>query len=320
MGAAAEVELVSADVLGALPAGWDAPRTGRLVVPVPPGYALDRVARSHGWSGLAPTAYDRRTRTLHRVLALPQAGARGVAVAQRASGLVVSWGGGPLSTVDRRAVAAQVSRMLAVTADLRELHAVCAGHPDLYWVPAAGAGALLRSPTVWEDLAKTLATTNCSWALTRLICTRLVDTLGAVGEHAERAFPTPEAVRDAGAEHLRDVVRVGYRAQAFLELAGAVADGALDPEAWWDPELSDHHVLLAIRALRGFGPYAAEGMLALLDRPRGLALDSWVRAKLPRLLGRAAMTDAEIAERYAPLGRWAGTGRWLELPRDWFAG
>ena len=33
-----------------------------------------------------------------------------------------------------------------------------------------GAGRLLRSPTLWEDAAKTLFTTNCTWALTRKMC------------------------------------------------------------------------------------------------------------------------------------------------------
>jgi N-glycosylase/DNA lyase len=87
---------------------------------------------------------------------------------------------------------------------------------------------------------------------------------------------------------------------------------------WEDPAYDDADVLRDVKALRGFGPYAAEGMLGLLGRPRGLAVDSWVRAKLPGLLGRDAMTDAEIAEHFAPLGRWAGAGLWLELTRDWF--
>src|SRR6266545_2400997 len=45
--------------------------------------------------------------------------------------------------------------------------------PDLRWALARGAGRLLRSPTVFEDAVKTLCTTNCSWALTRLMVERL---------------------------------------------------------------------------------------------------------------------------------------------------
>jgi N-glycosylase/DNA lyase len=180
-------------------------------------------------------------------------------------------------------------------------------------MPSCG---LLRSPATFEDLAKQLSTTNCSWALTRLMCRRLVDSLGEEGPEGERAFPTPEAVAKAGEAHFAEVVRAGYRARAFVELAEAYP--ALGVARWESPEMTDDEVLREVRALRGFGPYAAEGMLGLLGRPRGLAIDSWVRSKLPRLLGVTSMTDKEIAARYEPLGRWAGTGLWLELTRDWF--
>jgi N-glycosylase/DNA lyase len=205
--------------------------------------------------------------------------------------------------------------MLCIDDDVRELHAACASVPWLAWVPEVGGGRLLRSPTVWEDLARMLATTNCSWALTRAMLTKLVDGLGTVGPAGERAFPTREAVSAAGVGYLRDAVRAGYRSESFV----ALAETAEPIETWLDPSLADEDVHTALLGLRGFGPYAAQGMLGLLARPRGLAIDSWVRAKLPALLGVTSLTDTEIAERYAPLGQWAGWGLWLELTKDWFS-
>jgi N-glycosylase/DNA lyase len=317
VGAEAEAALREPGVQGDVPPGAELRREGRMSLgPVPPGFDLARTVTSHGWCQLAPTAFDERTRTLHRTLALPDAGPLTVSVRERSGRLEASWGRVHGSCDDRVAVKAQLRRMLALDDDLTELYDHCASVPELAWVPASGLGRLLRSPEVFEDLAKTLATTNCSWALTRLMCRRLVDSLGAEGPAGERAFPTPEAVAAAGEAHLTDVVRAGYRARAFVELATRYRD--LGTDRWFDPALSDDDVLGEIRALRGFGPYAAEGMLGLLGRPRGLAIDSWVRAKLPRLLGRESMTDAEIRAHVAPLGRWAGTGLWLELTRDWF--
>ncbi len=312
MGAEAEVEVLARGMLGVPPPGHDLPRTGRLSLgPTPPGWTLDRVARSHGWSGLPPCAYDEDRRRLHRTLALPDAGPLTVTVTARG---LVTWGRVTATRADRAAIRAQLRRMLCVDDDVSELYAACAAVPWLAWVPAAGGGRLLRSPTVWEDLARMLATTNCSWALTRAMLTRLVDTLGAVGPAGERAFPTPAAVARAGVTHLRAVVRAGYRAESFVALASTT-----EPvEDWLGGAQTDAELTSAITGLRGFGPYAAEGMLGVLGRPRGLAIDSWVRAKLPRVLGLAAMTDAEIRARYAPLGRWAGWGLWLELTRDWY--
>ena len=63
-------------------------------------------------------------------------------------------------------------------------------------------------------------------------------------------------------------------------------------------------------ALPGVGPYVAENLLKFLGRPRGLALDSWMRAKYARLHhGGRRVSDRTIARRYARLGEWAGVAR-----------
>lgn len=313
MGEQAEVEVTARGMLGVPPPGCELPRTGRLRLgPTPAGWTLDRVARSHGWSGLPPDAYDEDRQRFHRTLALADADAGPLTVTVDAGG-TVSWGRTTVTRAGQAAIRSQLRRMLCVEDDVSELHAACAQVPWLAWVPAAGGGRLLRSPTVWEDLARMLATTNCSWALTRAMLTRLVDTLGAVGPAGERAFPTRQAVSAAGVGHLREVVRAGYRADSFV----ALAETDLPIESWYGSDLPDEELAAEITSLRGFGPYAAEGLLGVLGRPRGLAIDSWVRAKLPRLLGRP-MSDAEIRARYEPLGRWAGWGLWLELTRDWY--
>lgn len=317
MGAEAEASLRAKGIQGEVPPGASLPRAGRMSLgPVPPRFDLELVVMSHGWCQLAPTAFDETRRVLHRTLALPDAGPLTVSVRETARGLEASWGRVKGSCDDRIEIKARLRRMLALDDDLADLYEHCARVPSLAWVPASGLGRLLRSPDVFEDLAKTLATTNCSWALTKLMCRRLVDSLGAEGPEGERAFPTPAAVVAAGEAHFVETVRAGYRARAFVELAAAYP--SLDTARWEDPAVPDDEVLREVKALRGFGPYAAEGMLGLLGRPRGLAIDSWVRAKLPGLLGRERMTDAQIAEHFAPLGRWAGAGLWLELTRDWF--
>lgn len=317
MGAEAEASVLSHEIEGDLPPGHDLPRAGRMSLgPVPAGFDLSRVVLSHGWCQLAPTAYDTPRRVLHRALLLPDAGALTVSVRERSGRLEASWGRTKGTCDDRVEVKAQLRRMLALDVDLGDLYDSCAALPSLAWVPGSGLGRMLRSPTAFEDLAKQLATTNCSWALTGLMCRRLVDSLGTEGPEGEHAFPTPDAVTKAGEEHFVTVVRAGYRARAFVELAAAYP--SLDVAHWEDPDVTDDEVLREVQTLRGFGPYAAEGMLGLLGRPRGLAIDSWVRAKLPRLLGVESLSDKEIAARYEPLGRWAGTGLWLELTRDWF--
>lgn len=312
MGAEADREVRTQALVGVPPPGHDLPRTGRIPLgPVPADWRLDVVARSHGWCGLAPSAYDEGRHCFHRTLSLPDAGPLTVTV--EATG-TVTWGRVHGTEADRREIRRQLRRMLCADDDVRAMHASFARAPWLRWDPALGGGRLLRSPTVWEDLARMLATTNCSWSLTRSMVTRLVETLGEVGPAGERAFPTRAAVRAAGVEHLRDVVRAGYRAASFV----ALADTDLDIESWLGSAAPDAELAAQIQSLRGFGPYAAEGMLGILGRPRGFAIDSWVRVKLPALLGRRSMTDEQIRRRYRSFGRWAGWALWTELTSDWF--
>jgi N-glycosylase/DNA lyase len=190
--------------------------------------------------------------------------------------------------------------------------------PDLRWALARGAGRLLRSPTVFEDAVKTLCTTNCSWALTRKMVSRLCELLGVPAPLGTRTFPTARAMAAAPERFYRDEIRAGYRAPFLRRLAERVAEGDLDLERLRDPSIPTDALAERIGALAGFGPYATEHLLRLLGRHDHLALDSWTRAKLARLRGRRRPpTDRALRRWYAPYGRFAGLAMWLEVTADW---
>src|SRR6202011_4965396 len=90
----------------------------------------------------------------------------------------------------------------------------------LAWV-AAGAGRMLRSPTVFEDLVKTICTTNCAWSATERMVGALVRELGmrVRGRPELRAFPVAEAMAEADDGFYRDVARAGYRGAYLRKLA-----------------------------------------------------------------------------------------------------
>ena len=66
--------------------------------------------------------------------------------------------------------------------------------PGFSWIPEQGAGRMLRSPTVFEDLVKMICTTNCSWSLTEKMVTGLVENLGRQEKDGRRTFPSPQAM------------------------------------------------------------------------------------------------------------------------------
>ena len=94
------------------------------------------------------------------------------------------------------ALVAQIRHMLRLDDDLSAFYARAAEDPELAWA-AQGAGGWLRSPTVFEDLVKTICTTNCTWSATLRMVNALVGELGAKAGDGRRAFPTPDAMAEA---------------------------------------------------------------------------------------------------------------------------
>ena len=229
----------------------------------------------------------------------------------------------PANGAQERAIRDGVRHLLRLDQDLSALYALLADDELLAWA-AAGAGRLIRGQTVFEDVVKTICTTNCAWSATERMVGALVRELGqpARGEPPDSehcAFPTPAAMAAADDRFYADVVRAGYRGPYLRTLATAVAEGALDLEALataTDAELSDDEVEQRLLAIAGIGPYAAAHIMMLLGRYSRLIFDSWTRPKYARLTGRKAK-DPAIVRRFRRYGPWAGLAFWLMLTRDW---
>lgn len=309
---------------------------------VPRPFDLELVVRSHGWYDLSPWGWDAERRVISRPFQLSRGRVVLVEAAERAEpegGLALRMTAeGTLSAAEADETRAALRAALALDEDLTpfwrriaELRppgpAVQARRPgrapqlpDLAWAAARGAGRLLRSPTVFEDVVKVLCTTNCSWALTRIMVANLVGTLGApVPGSAARAFPSAAALARRPERFYRERIRAGYRAPWLRAIARQVAAGRLDVESWRDPALSTEELRERIGALPGFGPYATDTMLRLLGRHGYLGLDSWTRQKLRQLRGLPRVpADRTVARWYAPYREWAGLAMWLEVTADWF--
>jgi N-glycosylase/DNA lyase len=207
--------------------------------------------------------------------------------------------------------------VLALDEDLSDFYELVAVDPDLSWA-SAGAGRMLRAPSVYEDVIKTICTTNTAWSATRRMVTALVTNLGTAGPGGRHAFPTAEAMAGADERFYKEVVRSGYRGPYFRAIATDVAAGRLDLEALLDPELPDDEVEARLLALPGVGPYATAQILMLLGRYSRLILDSWSRPKYAQLNGRKA-SDKTIERRFRRYKQYAGLAFWLYVTRDWVA-
>ena len=284
-----------------------------LKIETPSDFSFAATVFSHGWRNLAPFEYDRESGVLSRTERLPGGG---LAVVSMSSGegrvSVEATSKRTLDESDALFIRRVVSRCLGLDRDLAGFYAAIEGEPSYKWVIGHKAGRVLASSSVWEDLVKTLTTTNTSWSNTISMCERLARIGPQVG--GRHCFPAPSEIRAIGVEELAELTGLGYRAPYLHELASAIGDGEVEPERWRTASLDSGEIERQILGLKGFGPYAAANMLKLLGHYERLAIDSSVRETFRvRINDGVRPSDTDIERHYEPYGRWRGLVMWFDV-------
>ncbi len=283
----------------------------------PFGFAA--AARSHGWCSLAPFSWDEERGELSRVEELKG----GVVVLLRMRGMeggvaVEVESGSQLTAADLAEIREKVGWMLRLDEDLSEFYELCRNEPCLEQVIERKQGRLLRAPTLFEDVVKTVLTTNTTWPQTKGMVARLVGTLGRPfpPDPALHAFPSPRAIAEAGEKFLAREVRLGYRAPYIAELARRVVEGELDLEAWKGADLETGELRRWLKALKGVGEYAAANLLMCLGRYDSLPMESWARKLITARFfpGRERVSSRELAAPFDRFDRWKFLAYWFY---DW---
>lgn len=113
-----------------------------------------RTIVSHGVAELPPNQVTLDTRTLETTLPV-QGGARTVLLTARDGTLLVDMIAGRRGPRIRETLVSTVAQMLRLDEDLSAFYAAVSEDADLAW-SAQGAGRMLRAPTVFEDVVKTI--------------------------------------------------------------------------------------------------------------------------------------------------------------------
>lgn len=294
----------------------------------PAGEPIDlwRLLVSHGLASLPPMSIDEEGRSMELTISLDGMRPRMVRISQGKPGYAdIRVRGRAPGRKTREMLRTRLEHILRLDEELSGFYDLAASDPALAWV-TEGAGRMIRSATAFEDVIKTVCTTNCAWSATERMVSALCEHLGqkAIGAPRKgalgRAFPTSEAMAQANEAFYRDVMRAGYRGRYFQEIARAVAEGSLDLEALGRAnreELTDEDLEKALLDLPGVGPYAAAHIMLTLGRYSRLILDSWTRPKYAKLIGRQTVKDVAIEKRFQRYGPFAGLAFWMFLTRDW---
>jgi 3-methyladenine DNA glycosylase/8-oxoguanine DNA glycosylase len=316
----------------------------KITISTPSNFNFQRTVMSHGWYALPPFEFDEDKWTLARVIDLGSAKPVTVTISEAKRGMLVN----SSRQVGKRAaekIVRDVRHMFRLDDDMSLFYEAVSQQPEFIWIAKQGAGRLLRSPTVFEDLVKMICTTNCSWALTEKMVNSLVNELGRESNDGRKSFPTAELMAQQSEKFYRDKIRSGYRAPYLKELADRVASGELNVESWLheshrgsspskrgprasisrgvldrEGSISHDDFMKQIKQVKGVGNYAAENLLKLLGRYDGLALDSWIRAQFAKLRNQSRKaSDKQIARFYSRFNSWRGLALWCDMTRDWLS-
>ena len=268
-----------------------------ITIPTPSDFSFQETVAAHGWRRLLPFTWDEDTQTLSRAEDLGDGQATSLAIRAGDDSVEVQTDAdGDAAETTRR-----VRRMLQMDLSLDEFHAHCRTHPALTPIADCGRGRMLRSPTLWEDVVKVIATTNTTWAQTIAMTARIVSTFGTAG----RTFPSAAQIAAVPLDEFALKARMGYRNTYVHAIASAIASGSLDLEAWQAEALPAADLRKRLLGLPGIGPYGAACLLLYLGKPEHVNSDSVARAALAQELGHH-VTDKEVHAFFEAHGEWRG--------------
>jgi 3-methyladenine DNA glycosylase/8-oxoguanine DNA glycosylase len=208
--------------------------------------------------------------------------------------------------------------MFALDRDYSAFYKAARLEPKLISAKKLARGRVLRSPTFFEDIVKTILTTNTLWSATRRMNLNLIaafgDPLPTSRSDLEglKAFPTAEQIAASSPDVLRQTVRVGYRAPAIYELAARVASGELDVEAFKASTLPTLELRKELLKIRGVGPYAAANLLMILGRSDFIPIDTYALKMVSYEWHRGRpITAKEVDKAFVKWGGHKGLAFWF---------
>lgn len=292
------------------------------------------VVKSHGWMQLAPCRYDEAASRFTYVDRLSTGRVVEYRISESPDGVQVETE--RLDKAEKREAEERITWMFALDADFTAFYKVARKEPNLRQAEKLARGRVLRSPTLFEDVVKTILTTNTLWGATKRMNLNLINQFGEqltgglgtpqkargylttattkTNETIEpkRAFPTPESIAASSPDVLREKVRVGYRAPAIHELATRVASGKFDLEGLKHSSLPTLELRKELLKINGIGPYAAANLLLILGRSDFIPIDSWALKLVSNEWHRGEpVTAKDVEKRFEKWGEFKGFAYWF---------
>jgi len=278
----------------------------------PEHYDLHMTCHAHGWKNLAPFKWSDDSNSLSFVALI---GEEPIDIEVVQNGKSVTATLHSHRKLDRKSLndARQtITRSLDLSTETDKLLEVAEKFGEDYVnLIENGAGRMLHAPTLWEDAAKTLFTTNCSWSLTKKMCkSACSDRFSKPAPSGSYPFPTAETLSEYSAQTIGELIPVGYRADYLIELSKRFSEdpllGDIESNGYRYTEADQY-----VRKSKGFGDYACSHLLVLAGYYDKIPVDTVVVSYLKKNY-RVRKPESFIKRKYGKWGKYVFWGLKLE--------
>lgn len=289
-----------------------------MTIPSPGPFDFISAATSYGWVELAPTAWIDTEKTVTRpeklesgnyALCEAKADSRGIL-------LTITHRHHELTQDEKNELQYKFCKIFRLDENFTEFYDLCRVNFKSNSQSLVGKGHLMRCPTVFEDLVKTICTTNTTWSGTKRMIHNIVTNFGDKIPFGSNIFTFPNAHRIANIDstELSSLTGLGYRAQYIVELAKNFSNGTLSESIF--TEIKNDTALLKklLLSIKGVGPYAASTMLMLLGNYCDLAIDSEMKSFVHKKYypNKTSIKRADIEKVYSHWGNWKYLAYWFD--------
>lgn len=241
-------------------------------------FDMEKAVCNHGFFMMAPNVWNPLRKSLNRPLTLSNSSSVNVTISHPSSltFLVIQVHGiNNVSPVDEELILQQVARMLRISAEderdvteFQQLHEAA---------KKSGFGRIFRSPSLFEDMVKSILLCNSTWQRTLDMASRLCvlqsklanRTISSkkrkrdpksVGETMGN-FPSAKEIASLSKELINEHCKLGYRANWIVKLAKMVESGSLNLQEMERRDMEAEQVIGKLRNLKGFGVFATATVL-----------------------------------------------------------
>lgn len=246
-------------------------------------YDLSMTCHAHGWINLAPFRWDQDSQTLYFPVFIDDIPVD-IETAQKGQKISASIASHVKLTDDQIDAAGNIiRRALDLNTNTAQLLGIAERVGEEYVsIIRKGAGRLLHAPTLWEDAAKTLFTTNCTWNLTQKMCgTACSATFSKAAPSGAYPFPSPQTIAGYTPDQIKKLMPVGYRSAYLIQLAERFAQdptlAAIETNGYNYQEADK-----LVRALNGFADYGVAHLLILAGYFNEIPVDTVVVSYLKK--------------------------------------